>query len=666
MHLEKIEIKNFRMLKDVVFNISDTSNQGLTLFVGKNNTGKTSILKILEKMIPGSGGNSFEWYDFSVDFQIESLKLIQEYKFNDLTPQSLGIELILYISYSEEDSYQILRPFLMDLDEENNIIIIQSLYVIKDNEIQNIQNELLKMGVTGTSIEDYKKFNSFMRRNLSKYFKLTHKALSKDGSYAAEIKKEDLRRLIRVKSIKANRDISNKSSDHTLSNISDRLYNLMEAQVPEEYKRFQETISLTDESLTTAYAEVFKDALAQVEIFGGSNDANIEILSTIQEQDLLKNNTTLFYNKNNTYIPESYNGLGYLNLIGMILEIETIAKEYEQYNLEARGLNILFIEEPEAHTHPQLQYVFIKNIKNLLNEHKEKNIQTLMTTHSSHIVSECEFDDVIYLSNENGQTTARAFLDLKEIYKDDDGTYKLFEFIKKHLKLTRAELFFADKAILIEGDTERMLMRYMMESIDQRYMDPLILPLISQNISIVEVGAYGHVFKHLINFLKIKTLIVTDIDYGKHSDKGRVTKCDYDEAKLTSNATIKDFFNVDGTDLELIINYSEEDKIKEFCKIAYQTKEDGIQKKYVGRSFEEAFLNINFEYIDRIKEDFISMKNIKKFTKDKTPYVLVKECIDKKTSFATDLLFYGDGKWKIPKYIEEGLLWLRKDKLSQK
>ena len=55
---------------------------------------------------------------------------------------------------------------------------------------------------------------------------------------------------------------------------------------------------------------------------------------------------------------------------------------------------------------------------------------------------------------------------------------------------------------------------------------------------------------------------MTDIDYGKHSDKGRVTKCDYDEAKLTSNATIKDFFNVDGTDLELIINYSEEDKIK--------------------------------------------------------------------------------------------------------
>lgn len=31
-------------------------------------------------------------------------------------------------------------------------------------------------------------------------------------------------------------------------------------------------------------------------------------------------------------------------------------------------INILFIEEPEAHTHPQLQYIFIKNIKELLRE----------------------------------------------------------------------------------------------------------------------------------------------------------------------------------------------------------------------------------------------------------------------------------------------------------
>lgn len=65
-------------------------------------------------------------------------------------------------------------------------------------------------------------------------------------------------------------------------------------------------------------------------------------------------------------------------------------------------INILFIEEPEAHTHPQLQYIFIKNIKELLREGKKCKdgldivVQTLITTHSSHIVAECDFDDIKY------------------------------------------------------------------------------------------------------------------------------------------------------------------------------------------------------------------------------------------------------------------------------
>ena len=56
---------------------------------------------------------------------------------------------------------------------------------------------------------------------------------------------------------------------------------------------------------------------------------------------------------------------------------------------------MLFIEEPEAHTHPQMQYIFIKNIKDLLKDgskgddiRNKINLQTVITTHSSHIVAE--------------------------------------------------------------------------------------------------------------------------------------------------------------------------------------------------------------------------------------------------------------------------------------
>lgn len=38
------------------------------------------------------------------------------------------------------------------------------------------------------------------------------------------------------------------------------------------------------------------------------------------------------------------------------------------------------------------------------------------------------------------------------------------------------------------------------------------LPLLSQNISIVEVGAYSQIFEKFIQFLGIKGIIITDID----------------------------------------------------------------------------------------------------------------------------------------------------------
>ena len=121
------------------------------------------------------------------------------------------------------------------------------------------------------------------------------------------------------------------------------------------------------------------------------------------------------------YLPENYNGLGYLNLIGMIFGIEAIAKEFDKINKENQGLNILFIEEPEAHTHPQLQYVFIKNIKKLLQKHSTKGIQTIMTTHSSHIVSECDFEDIIYFTRVDGYSKIKSFWELKDQYEDSTG-----------------------------------------------------------------------------------------------------------------------------------------------------------------------------------------------------------------------------------------------------
>jgi putative SOS response-associated peptidase YedK len=73
----------------------------------------------------------------------------------------------------------------------------------------------------------------------------------------------------------------------------------------------------------------------------------------------------------------------------MIFELHIIFDEFKKTHSESNQsvVNLLFIEEPEAHTHPQMQYVFIKNIKNFLSKKKsDLNLQTVITTEANDLV----------------------------------------------------------------------------------------------------------------------------------------------------------------------------------------------------------------------------------------------------------------------------------------
>ncbi|NMV21668.1 AAA family ATPase, partial [Vibrio parahaemolyticus] len=61
------------------------------------------------------------------------------------------------------------------------------------------------------------------------------------------------------------------------------------------------------------------------------------------------------------YIPEDQFGLGYINLLNIIGEIIHFVDSYEDKSHFSR-INLLFIEEPEAFMHPQMQEFFIKRI----------------------------------------------------------------------------------------------------------------------------------------------------------------------------------------------------------------------------------------------------------------------------------------------------------------
>ena len=96
-------------------------------------------------------------------------------------------------------------------------------------------------------------------------------------------------------------------------------------------------------------------------------------------------------------------------------------------------------------------------------------------------------------------------------------------------------------------------------------------------------------------------------------------------------------------------------------KYLYQTKEN----EYNARSFEDAFIHINRNFVNTNKNEFKGLKNKNSFDDTNIDaYDLAANCVKKKTYFAMDIIFHTNDKydnWQIPSYIKEGLLWLKKD-----
>lgn len=688
MILRKMKVKGFRLLKDFEMEFKDE----LSLVIGKNNCGKTSALIILDKMLNSS---KVMWEDINLEYQKDLYKKIMDF---DMSKQEKirsleAINLQLFIDYNEKDSYTNIQKFMMDLNPDNNTIVLEFVSLIPIKKIIE-----LKEIISEKNIEDFISFSKFIRKNFSNFFETKKYSRRFDAALnqitqdiSEEIDNKDIQKVIKVAGIRADREVSNDDRNHVLSGLTGKYFDSYKSAKNESemvFTRLEKNINDADEQLYKIYngeknesgeyiKGIFSGVIDVIKIYGGAESGiDIAIESSISEKNLLSDNTNLSYRQGgDSFLPETYNGLGYLNLIGILFEIETkIQGLFEQ----PADINLLYIEEPEAHTHPQLQYIFIRNIKTHIKKHrkkllenKNKQLQILITSHSSHIVSECNFDDIIYLKKNENTVISKSFNSLKEEYGGDER--KEYKFVKQYLTINRSELFFADKAICIEGDTERILMPTMMYKTDNKEnSEGDTIPLLSQNISVVEVGAHSHIFIPLFKFLGIKVLIITDIDAADKNNNGRYIKSPPNVAKYTSNASIKAFFkdtNLDTSNNQFkeLVEKKTEDKIKDNIRIAYQIPE--IDDEYQASSFEDAFIALNKDFILKNKDGFYEYGALKDFENDEIVsgdyYNFALKNVAKKSAFASSLLYFDkedgneDEKWKVPHYIEEGLLWIR-------
>ncbi len=664
MYINKIIVQNFRLLKNSILDLENQEDKDLSILIGRNNSGKTSFIMLFDKFLKKSSA-SFNFDDFPVSLRKSIFEINEETDINDIS-----IRLIIEITYTDKDNLENLSEFILDLNpSENKVHILFECNIDKKRFLKEIEN---------VKVESRKRF---IKKNLSNYLNTSIYTFDSYDNLKAENRnkliekdKKSIDNLINYQVIHAKRSVSSseagESSKKVLSNLATKYYDKKaENQLSlDDLDVINSELLKMDEALEGKYKEVFHDFLNQSKDFLAMTE--LKVVSDLESKAIISNHSKVVYGSDNESLPEHLNGLGYMNILYLILQLK-IKKEF--FIEGAKDINLLFIEEPEAHTHPQMQSVFIEKVRSLLSD--VEPLQTFITTHSSHIVKGSEFKDIRYFQNnhDNKNVTIKNFYtELQKKYeKEEDG----FKFLNQYLSIASAELFFAEKIIFIEGLTEKLLLPYFIQQYDKTSTDEVMLS--SQNISILEIGANAKAFSHFIDFLGIKALIITDIDTTaktiSRSEKTGKDRTSYPAhpvkgATHISNATIRYFYNSPEfseeekwdewfKNLKLDKHHSEDSNIK----LSFQLEENN----YHGRSFEESFISIN---VDNLKANISEVKGLKDDADESLNSIddideLTKSILEKKSDFASSLLWLAltkDVDWNMPSYIKKGLVWIAK------
>ena len=701
MKLEQITIEGYRAHSKTTFSLEDD----LTVIVGRNNTGKTSLVEVIDKFIGQNARNRLRTTDFAAEQRNTLSKALKDKKTEDEAEKYLPhITLNLLIGYDlpkeKEADTAVIAPYFTSLDTECKQLEVECRYAPQD--AKTLWGKLLAASTDQTNIDQDKLLALIEKAG---EYKVTYRAKSvlkehqTDPANAAnELKREDVQRIINTEFIYAQINLDDTSTDggHYLSTAFEDFYK--EVATDDKLRaNLDSNVEQIQYTLTDAYKTFFQGAIREIHSFtkdthGGA--LSLTVASELKTSRLINATTRVKFKDNSTLqtYPESHNGLGYSRLTYTILQI--LAFKERRTNKQYRSpINMLLIEEPEAHLHPQMQEVFIRLVTNLLND----DTQLLITTHSSHILSERKLEKLRYLKREAGKIVCKNISEWAARLKHDNR--KAHRIISNYLHLRVSDLFFADCAILIEGAAERILL--------PKAITKSTNTLSSTHYTVIEVGGtYAQHFIPLLKYIEIPTIIITDIDSVQLTTNEETNKASQKKARpklddnlFSSNPTLNHYFsnpaqaNEKPTIKRLLQLNSSDKQVEDSIRICYQSSDDGYTCSdgtvLFPRSLEDAIIYANA----RLFTDLVSPKQkprkaqssrdtesrdvqesedrhqfeephlnklfdkqISADTFAKKAYTTTNARTFEKTTFAIDCVQFED--LSIPHYISEGLRWL--------
>jgi predicted ATP-dependent endonuclease of OLD family len=664
VHIHKAKIRNFRLLANAELVLEEKT----TLVVGRNNSGKTSLSEVIRRLLT-DGSTTFQLEDFSsmsYDSFCEALRAHQAGEDEAAVRETIPfIELRFTFRYNpEQPELGPLAPFVIDLDPDCGDAVVLIRYELKGGGIGAFFEG---QPLHPLSAETRLAFFRTVRERIPATFATRIWAEDpNDPTNRREMPAAALRHLVKTGFINAQRgldDVTSKESD-VLAKVLEGLFSTASSELADaQDKIIAEALTAAVQDIQTEMDKNFggqlKKLLPTLKSFGypGLGGQELQTETTLDVRRLLSNFTKVRYaGYDGVALPEAYNGLGVRNLIFILLQLVGFYKAFRA-EPTAPGVHLIFIEEPEAHLHPQMQEVFIRQLGKIAQQLVDGGeagsawpVQFVVSTHSPHIANEAGFECIRYFLSANAEGPEAGvrhtrIKDLREGLASKPAPEKAF--LHQYLTLTRCDLFFADKAVLVEGLSERLMLPVVIAKLEGA--EPEHPKLSAQYTTVMEVGgAYAHLFLDLLEFLELRSLIVTDLDAVT---KAGGEACAVHQGMVTSNACIKSWFAEDDPlTLDVIRAKTDEQKRKSRNRIAYQCPE--AEGGPCGRTFEDAFILANAAKFGIAGATPADLELAARAEAGKC----------KKSEFALTYAI-ADKDWVAPRYLVDGVRWLAADEV---
>ncbi|WP_271725273.1 ATP-dependent nuclease [Bacillus paralicheniformis] len=431
MKISNIKVNNYRNLRTV-----DLDTNNVVILIGDNNSGKSNLLRAITLPFMnhdiGAVNKNLGWQDINsaskqdyysfIEENLEEIKssVCELDKFIDHIP-SVSVEVTLTPQKIAEEYY--VRNWINNLDDDTPSFTIKYEYKVEDP--QDLLRHISDILKDVDSIDD-------LKMNLLPIEFYKHQTIIPTTN--EKVSYTDLA-YFKYNALAAERDdFSNKASQLGSKSLVSLLHSKMNTDDKKKVEKSYETF-FNDLKNISSLEEVFNwqetsDLENAKDFFG-----KITLLPNVPSMSSLLNNVRLGYG--DEYLNSQ--GLGYRNLIYLFVMLNSLSIESDV------ALNILTIEEPEAHLSVSNEHLLASFINTTMSNNHQ--LQLFISTHSSEFLNKLELKNVAIVAE--GKTYA-----LKNELEGDQ-----LDYLAKKPNLDFLKFLYSRKCILVEGPTEEMLIK---------------------------------------------------------------------------------------------------------------------------------------------------------------------------------------------------------------